>query len=238
MKRQFKKRHHGRDRVHDQVKDRLFRFLFEKNREALLELYNALNGTDYEDASKLQVVTIENAVYTVMKNDLAFILAGTVNLYEHQSTYNPNMPVRILIYLAQEYQMIIEESPVSIYSTRRIMLPTPNCIVFYNGDREEPEKQILRLSDAFENRKQRGDAELSVRMLNINHGHNKKLMEKCRMLKEYAAFVDVTKKVCVRSRRQKRGIRECHRILYRKQYIERVLKEIQNGGIRDAAGRV
>ncbi len=194
MKKQFLKRYHGRGGVHDQVKDRLFRFLFEKNREALLELYNALNGTDYEDASKLQVVTIESAVYTVMKNDLAFILAGTVNLYEHQSTYNPNMPVRLLTYLAQEYQMIIEESPVSIYSTRRITLPTPNCIVFYNGDREEPEEQILRLSDAFENRKQRGDAELSVRMLNINHGHNKKLMEQCRMLKEYAAFVDVTKK--------------------------------------------
>lgn len=194
MKKKPLKRHYGRGRVQEQVKDRLFRFLFEKNREALLELYNALNGTDYGDASKLQVVTIENAIYTVMKNDLAFILAGTVNLYEHQSTYNPNMPVRLLIYLAQEYQMIIKESPVSVYSTRRITLPTPSCIVFYNGDREEPEEQILRLSDAFENREHKGDAELSVRMLNINHGHNKRLMEKCRMLEEYALFVDATKR--------------------------------------------
>ena len=75
-----------------------------EDKEALLQLYNALNGTDYQDASKLEVVTIESAVYVVMKNDLAFIIAGTLNLYEHQSTYNPNMPVRFLIYLAEEYQ--------------------------------------------------------------------------------------------------------------------------------------
>ena len=81
----------GRHKVHRQTKDRLFRFLFEKDREALLQLYNALNGTDYKDASRLQIVTIENAVYIVMKNDLAFVITGTLNLYEHQSTYNPNM---------------------------------------------------------------------------------------------------------------------------------------------------
>ena len=84
-------------KVHRQIKDRLFRFLFEKDRDALLQLYNALNGTDYQDPSMLQVVTIESAVYVVMKNDLAFILAGVLNLYEHQSTVNPNLPVRFLI---------------------------------------------------------------------------------------------------------------------------------------------
>ena len=99
----------GRHKVHRQTKDRLFRFLFEKDREALLQLYNALNGTDYKDASKLQVVTIESAVYIVMKNDLAFVITGTLNLYEHQSTYNPNMPVRFLIYLAEECQLIVEQ---------------------------------------------------------------------------------------------------------------------------------
>ena len=68
---------------------------------------------------------IESAVYVVMKNDLAFVLAGTLSMYEHQRTYSPNLPVR---------------------------------------------------------------------MLNINQGHNGLLMEKCRVLKEYAAFVDVTRK--------------------------------------------
>lgn len=105
----------GNHKVHKQFKDRLFRFLFEKDKEALLQIYNALNGTHYEDASQLQVVTIENAVYIVMKNDLAFVLAGTMNLYEHQSSYNPNMPVRFLIYLAAEYQKVVQEAEKSLY---------------------------------------------------------------------------------------------------------------------------
>ena len=175
----------GRHKVHRQTKDRLFRFLFEKDREALLQLYNALNGTDYKDASRLQIVTIENAVYIVMKNDLAFVITGTLNLYEHQSTYNPNMPVRFLIYLAEEYQMIVEQAEESIYGTKQISLPTPQCIVFFNGDKEMPEEKILRLSDAFENKERQADVELTVRMLNINHGHNKALMEKCRTLEEF-----------------------------------------------------
>lgn len=124
-----------RERGQRNVKDKLFRFLFEEDREALLQLYNALNGTDYQDASQLEVVTIESAVYVVMKNDLAFVFSGTLNLYEHQSTYSPNLPVRFLIYLAQEYQMMIERARESLYSTEMIVLPTPKCVVFYNGQK-------------------------------------------------------------------------------------------------------
>ncbi len=190
----FYKRYGKRKRkAHRQIKDRLFRFLFEKDREALLQLYNALNGTDYSDASVLQVVTIESAVYVVMKNDLAFIIAGVLNLYEHQSSVNPNMPVRFLIYLAQEYQIIVEKAEESIYGSKQISLPAPHCVVFYNGDKKMPEEQTLRLSDAFENKNQRADVELTVKVLNINFGHNAGLMEKCKVLEEYAEFVDITK---------------------------------------------
>lgn len=182
-----------RHKVHRQVKDRLFRFLFEKDREALLQLYNALNGTNYKDASLLKVITIESVVYVVMKNDLAFMIAGVINLYEHQSTFNPNLPVRFLIYLAQEYQMIVDKAAESLYGTKQITLPTPHCIVFYNGDREIPEEQTLKLSDAFENKTQKADVELKVKVLNINYGHNAQLMEKCKILEEYAEFVAVTK---------------------------------------------
>ncbi len=181
-------------KVRRQVKDRLFRFLFEKDKEALLQLYNALNGTDYQDASQLEVVTIESAVYVVMKNDLAFVIAGTLNLYEHQSTYNPNMPVRFLIYLAEEYQRIVEQAEESIYGTKQIFMPTPQCIMFYNGEPEAPEEQILRLSDAFENKEKEFDVELKVRMININYGHNRELMGKCRALEEYAEFVGLTRR--------------------------------------------
>lgn len=123
-------------KVRRDVKDRLFRFLFEHDKEALLQLYNALNGTDYSDASELQVVTIDSAVYVTMKNDLAFVLAGTLNLYEHQSTYSPNLSVRFLIYLAEEYQKLIERAEVSLYGPVRIMLPTPQCVVFYIGEHD------------------------------------------------------------------------------------------------------
>ncbi len=180
-------------RMQRDAKDRLFRYLFEKDREALLELYNALNGTAYEDASQLEIVTIESAVYVVMKNDLAYILSGTISMYEHQSTYSPNLPVRFLIYLAQEYQTVIEKAETSLYGTAQISLPTPQCVVFYNGLKEMPEEQILKLSDAFENKTVQADVELTVRMLNINYGHNKRLMEKCRILEEYSAFVAVTR---------------------------------------------
>ena len=180
-------------KVRRNVKDRLFRFLFAGDREALLQLYNALNGTDYKDSSELEIVTIESAVYVVMKNDLAFVLAGTLSMYEHQSTYSPNLPVRFLIYLAQEYQTVIEQAEKSLYGTGRISLPTPQCVVFYNGTQEMPEEQTLRLSDAFENGDVRSDVELTVRMLNINQGHNRLLMEQCRVLREYAEFVEITR---------------------------------------------
>lgn len=180
-------------KVRRNVKDRLFRFLFAGDREALLQLYNALNGTDYKDSSELEIVTIESAVYVVMKNDLAFVLAGTLSMYEHQSTYSPNLPVRFLIYLAQEYQTVIEQAEKSLYGTGRISLPAPQCVVFYNGTQEMPEEQTLRLSDAFENGEARSDVELTVRMLNINQGHNRLLMEQCRVLREYAEFVGITR---------------------------------------------
>ncbi|MCM1088514.1 MAG: Rpn family recombination-promoting nuclease/putative transposase [Muribaculaceae bacterium] len=199
---------YSRKNVHRKVKDRLFRFLFEKDRKALLQLYNALNGTDYADTSQLQVVTIESAVYIVMKNDLAFVVSGVLNLYEHQSTYNPNMPVRFLIYLVQEYQKVIEEAEESLYGEKRISLPTPQCIVFYNGEKEMPEEQVLRLSEAFENKGQEADVELKVRMLNINYGHNAELMQKCQVLDEYAQFVEISRAYAAKGGKMKDALEQ------------------------------
>ncbi|MBQ2935966.1 MAG: hypothetical protein IJD96_07030 [Lachnospiraceae bacterium] len=180
-------------RFRRQFKDRLFRFLFEKDKEALLSLYNALNGTDYKDASLLKIVTIENAVYLEMKNDLAFVVTGVLNMYEHQSTYNPNMPVRFLMYLAQEYHKTIDQAEDSLYSSRQIPLPTPQCVVFYNGTKEMPEEHTLYLSDAFQNKSVPSSVELRVKMLNINYGHNVQLMKQCKLLSEYSQFIEITR---------------------------------------------
>ena len=87
--------------------------------------------------------------------------------------------------------MVIEKAEKSLYGSGPISLPTPQCIVFYNGVKEMPEERTLKLSDAFENKKARADVELTVRMLNINYGYNRQLMEKCRILEEYSRLVDV-----------------------------------------------
>ncbi len=170
-------------------KDSLFTDLFENNPEALLELYNALNGTDYTDASKLEIVTIKNTLFVKMYNDVAFVFAGVISLYEHQSTFNMNMPLRMLCYIAEEYQRIAECNPKSVYNSTLIKLPTPRLVVFYNGGKQADDVTELRLSDAFVNKDVEPGIELTVTMLNINRGHNQKLMESCRMLEEYSEFV-------------------------------------------------
>ena len=120
----------------------------------------------------------------------------------------PTRPVRFLIYLAEEYQQIVEQAEESIYGTKQISLPTPQCVVFYNGEAEAPEEQILKLSDAFDNKERKADVELTVRMLNINHGHNKALMEKCRTLAEYAQFVAVSREYAAEGRPMQEALEE------------------------------
>ena len=176
--------------VNRKVKDRLFRYIFSKDKEALLELYNALHKTSYTNPDDLEIVTVDSVVYMSMKNDVAFMLYGLIQLYEHQGSFNPNMPVRFLIYLGQEYEKIIAMRKENIYGSKLIRLPTPQCVVFYNGEKDMPEEQLLRLSDAFENKEQVSSVELTVRMININFGHNQELMNKCRKLYEYSYFID------------------------------------------------
>ena len=103
-------------------KDTVFRKLF-SDRRNLLSLYNAINGTAYTDETKLEIVTLENAIYMGMKNDLAFIIDTNLFLYEHQSTYNPNMPLRDLFYISGEYQKLVDRK--SLYSSILLKLPAP-----------------------------------------------------------------------------------------------------------------
>lgn len=177
-----------------QVKDIVFRLIFGNNKEALLQLYNALNKTKYTDPNALRIVTLDNAIYISMKNDLAFLLVGTINMYEHQSTVNPNMPVRFMIYLAQGYQMLVESASSSLYGNKLIPLPTPQCVVFYNGTEETPDEYELRLSSAFCNQDVEPAAEVIVRVVNINYGHNEYLMQGCELMSQYAEFVEITRK--------------------------------------------
>ena len=177
-------------KVNKKYKDRLFRLVF-GDRRRLLDLYNALNGSHYEDPDALEITTLDDAVYLSMKNDLSFLVNGVLNLYEHQSTYNPNMPVRGFFYLADAYRKYVVEYKLNLYGSRLAKLPAPKYLVFYNGRKEEPDRKVLRLSDAFQGgRNAEPCLELCAVMLNINLGHNQELMERCQTLKEYAQFVD------------------------------------------------
>ena len=171
-------------------KDTLFRMIF-NDEEHLLSLYNAVNGTSYKETSDLEIVTLENAVYMNMKNDLAFLMDFHLNLYEHQSTFNPNMPLRNLFYVAKEYQKLVDKQ--TLYASAQVKIPAARFIVFYNGVEEQPERRILKLSDAYEKAIAVPELELKVTMLNINSSNNEELLSQCRLLKEYMFYVE-----CVR----------------------------------------
>ena len=140
----------GKDDVNHNYKDRLFKYIFgrEENKRWTLSLYNAMNGSDYQDPSDIELNTLEDFIYMGMKNDVSFILNDYVSLYEQQSTYNPNMPIRSLIYTGQLYDKYIKQNNLKMFGTKIIRLPIPKLVVFYNGASDK-EDEILKLSDAF-----------------------------------------------------------------------------------------
>ncbi len=172
-------------------KDTVFRMLFLDKRR-LLSLYNAVNGSHHENPKDLQIVTLENAIYMSVKNDLAFIVDLQLHLYEHQSTVNPNMPLRFLQYVAKEYEKLTTKE--SLYTSRLVEIPTPRFVVFYNGVDKQPERQILSLSNAFLTKQDEPRLELQVEVLNINEGYNRQIKEQCKALEEYMQYVDYVRK--------------------------------------------
>lgn len=167
-------------------KDTVFRMLFNDKKE-LLALYNAVNGTHYMDPEALQITTLESAIYMSMKNDLSFILDMRLDLYEHSSTVNPNIPLRDLIYVAKVLEELVIHK--DLYARKLIRLPSPGFITFYNGREKQPERRESRLSDAYYVKGAEPSLELVVVQLNINPGYNEELKERCPTLKQYMDYV-------------------------------------------------
>jgi len=188
--------------IRTDYKDRLFCFVFgrEENKEWTLSLYNAVNGSDIRNADEIDIETIDNFLYMGRKNDVAFIVHDVLNIYEHQSTYNPNMPLRELIYASKIYEKYVRKKKMNVFSETQLKLPVPKLVVFYNGKKNKDDR-ILKLSDAFENTGVEPDIEVRVRMININYGNrsnsgnrsdnsnSRDLLERCKVLGEYAWFV-------------------------------------------------
>lgn len=172
-------------------KDRVFRMLL-KDRNVALEVYNAMNNSNYTNPDELEFTTLEDAVYMGMKNDVSFIIDSQLVLYEHQSTINYNMPIRDLLYVARIYAGLVAHK--NIYGSARIPLPEPKFVVFYNGTRKMEEQSEYRLSDAYEKKTENVALDLIVKVININTGFNEELKTKSPTLCQYMQFVD-----CVRN---------------------------------------
>ena len=173
--------------VNRTFKSTIFIMLFE-DRNNLLELYNAMTGKHYTDPELLEINTLENAIYMTLKNDISFLIDGRLSLYEHQSTYNPNLPLRFLLYISKVYAGMTKDA--NLYGTKKIQIPTPEFIIFYNGEDKQPERMVLKLSDMYEVKEREAKLELQAVMLNISGDNNTGLKEACRTLKEYAVYTD------------------------------------------------
>lgn len=172
-------------------KSTMFETLFSSKKE-LLELYNAMNHTNYTDPELLEINTLENAIYMSMRNDVSFIIDSRLSLYEHQSTVNPNLPLRFLLYVSDLYSVITKDA--NLYSTRITQIPTPNFVVFYNGTEDLPESMELRLLDAFSIQSHAPAFELKATLLNINPGHNPDLLSACKTLSDYSEYTNRVRK--------------------------------------------
>lgn len=173
--------------INREYKDRLFGS--EENRAWTLSLYNAINHSNYTDPEQIQITTIKEVLYMGMHNDVSFLISDQINLYEQQSTYNPNMPLRQLQYLGNLYEQYLKKNELNKYSYKIIPLPVPKLIVFYNGQDNKPDEMILKLSDAFPKGSD-PDVDVRVRMININHGKNSILLGACKPLWKYTWLID------------------------------------------------
>ena len=171
--------------VNFKYKARIFEMLYSDKTE-LLDLYNAVNGTAYDNPEELEINTLENAIYMAMHNDVSFVIDTMLSLYEHQSTYSPNLPLRYLFYISDLYSKITKDE--NLYGEKMIKIPTPRFIIFYNGEEKRPEKEILKLSSMYLSEDNKPSLELEALFLNINPGYNENLKSLCKSLNDYAEY--------------------------------------------------
>ena len=170
-----------------EVKSDVFSMLME-NKKYALEVYNAVNKTAYEDPEEIQITTLKRGISLSIRNDASIILGMNLNLYEHQSTYSPNMPLRSLIYFVDILKPLIKDE--DIYGRKLINIPTPKFVTFYNGIEKRPEIEVFKLSKAFRNVTESPEIELICTVYNINSGYNNELLNNCKVLGEYMVFID------------------------------------------------
>lgn len=172
-------------------KARIFEMLYSDKKE-LLNLYNAVNGTNYKDPEQLEINTLENAIYMAMHNDISFVIDMKLSLYEHQSTFSPNLPLRYLFYISDLYAVITRND--NVYGEKMIRIPTPKFIIFYNGEEPRPEREVLKLSSMYSVEDEHPSLEVEAILLNINPGYNESLKKVCKSLSDYMEYTSRIRK--------------------------------------------
>ncbi|MFP3089594.1 Rpn family recombination-promoting nuclease/putative transposase [Treponema sp. TIM-1] len=219
-----------------EYKDSVFSWLF-SNPDTLRELYGALSGVTLPPDVPITINTLEGTLFKGRMNDISFIIGGLlVVLIEHQSTINENMPLRLLLYVARLYERITDEK--NIYRGKRVPLPLPEFIVLYNGAAPYPDETTLKLSDAFHDPAELGitkgdiSLELTVKVYNINRGHNEPIIRRCKALAGYSAFIATVREYeeAGKSREEaiKQAVKECIKQNILKEFLEIHSTEVMN----------
>ena len=172
-----------------EYKSDVFSMLMEDKANAL-EVYNALNGSDYTDPEEVELVHLEKGVSLSIRNDASYIIDMNFSFYEHQSTYNRNMPLRSMIYFVNALDDWLKENEHDLFGRKRIMIPTPHFVVFYNGVERRPEYEEMRLSKSFYHQMEEPEIELICKAYNINPKNNQELKRRSPVLDGYTYFVE------------------------------------------------
>ena len=171
-----------------EYKSDVFSMLME-NKSYALEVYNALNHSDYRNPEEVEIIRLERGISLSIRNDASFLIDMNMSFYEHQSTYNPNMPLRSAIYYVNTLEDWLRRKNLDLFSRKRIQIPTPHFVVFYNGAEKRPEYEEMRLSEAFCHKTDEPGIEVRCRVYNINPDNNQPLKERSAVLEGYTYFV-------------------------------------------------
>ena len=213
-------------------KDSVFVDLFSSDRTAkdnFLALYNALYNTNYQSTAILQNIRLKQTMYMSFANDVSYLVDNKIIvLAEHQSTVNPNMPLRCLEYVTRLYEHI--QNPRDRYSRALKKIPVPVFYVFYNGRENIPAQKILRLSDSFIKQPETPTLELVVKLININYDKDSQILKSCEPLGQYSRFVEAVRRHIAVDKEHgfENAIKECIKNDILREYLQRKSREVVN----------
>ena len=213
-------------------KDSVFADLFGEDKNAkknFLALYNTLYAANYHSTSILKNIRLKQTMYMSFANDVSYLVDNKIIvLAEHQSTVNPNMPLRCLEYVTRLYEHI--QNPRERYSRTLKKIPMPAFYVFYNGVEKLPAKQMLKLSDSFIMQSETVNLELVVKLININYDKNSQILKSCEPLGQYSLFVDAVRRHIAVDKEHgfENAIKECIKNDILREYLQRKSREVIN----------